>query len=216
MRAKNEITDAILRPGLIAVIRTATADQAERIAEACGRAGVKALEITFTVPRAASVLEVLRRQFDGSDVVVGAGTVLDAETARIALLSGAEFVVSPILDSAAARMCNRYQTPYLPGVGTTTEVAKALAAGADLIKVFPGEVLGPAFIKAVKGPLPQAVLIPTGGVTIDNVKDWIRAGAAALGVGGNLIGQAPDDSNAVARNAKAFLDRIAEARTGVA
>jgi 2-dehydro-3-deoxyphosphogluconate aldolase / (4S)-4-hydroxy-2-oxoglutarate aldolase len=209
---KVEVLGKILSSGLVAVIRAESPDQAARIAEACALGGVGALEITFTVPRAAEAIEHLAREFSGR-ILVGAGTVLDPETARIAILAGAQFVVSPAVSSDTARLCNRYQVPYLPGAGTIAEVIAAMEGGADIVKVFPGEILGPAFVKAVKGPLPQAQLMPTGGVSLENVGVWIGAGAVALGVGGNLTaGAKTGDSASITRLAMQFVDKIKEAR----
>ena len=137
--------------------------------------------------------------------------VLDPETARAALLAGAQFVVSPSSDAATARLCRRYQVPYLPGAATATEIIRALEDGADIVKVFPGEVLGPAFIKAIRGPLPQAPLMPTGGVSAENAEQWIRAGCVALGVGGELTKGAADDA-AISERARQLLAAIRKAR----
>jgi 2-dehydro-3-deoxyphosphogluconate aldolase/(4S)-4-hydroxy-2-oxoglutarate aldolase len=210
---KHEIVGAIVDSGLVAIVRTASADEAARIAEACADGGVRALEITFTVPGAPSVIEALCGRYRGRDLLVGAGTVLDPETARVALLSGAQFIVAPSLNTDTARLCLRYQAPYLPGAGSVADVLAGLEAGADIIKVFPGEVLGPRFIAAVRGPLPQAPLMPTGGVQLSNAGEWIKAGAVALGVGGHLTaGAKTGDYALVARTARDFLDRIREAR----
>ena len=145
--------------------------------------------------------------------MVGAGTVLDSETARIAVLAGARFVVGPSLNRGVARLSNRYGVPYIPGAGTAGEVVKAMEAGADIVKVFPGETLGPSFVKAILGPLPHASLMPTGGVSVDNVSDWIAAGAVAVGAGGALTsGAATGDFEAVTKLAEKFLHQISEAR----
>jgi 2-dehydro-3-deoxyphosphogluconate aldolase/(4S)-4-hydroxy-2-oxoglutarate aldolase len=211
---RHEIVGTIVEAGLVAIVRTSSADEAVKVADACAEGGVTALEITFTVPGAARVIETLRsRHESGGGPIVGAGTVLDAETARIAILAGASYIVAPSLNRDTARLCLRYQVPYLPGAATIVEIVDAMEAGADIIKVFPGETLGPAFIKAVKAPLPQAPLMPTGGVQLDNVADWIKAGAVALGVGSHLTaGARTGDYAAVARAARAFSDRIREAR----
>jgi len=138
--------------------------------------------------------------------------VLDAETARAAILAGARFVVSPGSDAATARLCRRYQVPYLPGAGTSTEIIRALEDGADIVKVFPGEVLGPGFVKAVRGPLPHAPLMPTGGVSVDTAEQWIRAGCVALGVGSELTKVVADDYNAISVRARQLLAAIQKAR----
>jgi 2-dehydro-3-deoxyphosphogluconate aldolase/(4S)-4-hydroxy-2-oxoglutarate aldolase len=210
--AKIEVLTKIVASGLISVIRAENPDQAARIAEACALGGVAALEITFTVPGASGVIEHLAKDCS-SQILLGAGTVLDPETARIAILAGAQFVVSPALNPETARLCNRYQVPYMPGAGTIREVVEAMECGADIVKIFPGEILGPAFVKAVRGPLPQASLMPTGGVNLENVADWIKAGAVAVGVGGNLTaGAKTDDFASITQLARRFVEKIKEAR----
>jgi 2-dehydro-3-deoxyphosphogluconate aldolase/(4S)-4-hydroxy-2-oxoglutarate aldolase len=212
--AKIEILQKIVASGLVSVIRAENPDQAAHIAEACALGGVAALEITFTVPGASGVIEHLAKRFSGQ-ILMGAGTVLDPETARIAILAGAQFVVSPALNPETARLCNRYQVPYMPGAATIGEVIAAMECGADIVKVFPGEILGPAFVKAVKGPLPQAQLMPTGGVSLENVAQWINAGAVAIGVGGNLTaGAKSGDFASTTRIARQFVEKIKEARAG--
>ena len=211
---KTEILGKITASGLVAVIRAENPDQAERIAEACALGSVAALEITFTVPGASGVIEHLAKKSAGG-ILVGAGTVLDPETARIAILAGAQFVVSPALNPATARLCNRYQVPYMPGAGTVREVIEAMECGADIVKVFPGEILGAAFVKAVKAPLPQAQLMPTGGVNLENVADWISAGSVAVGVGGNLTaGAKTGDFASITRIGLQFAQKIKVARGG--
>ncbi len=210
--AKIEVLGKIVASGLVAVIRAENPDQAARIADACALGGVAALEITFTVPGAAGVIEHLARK-GSNDILLGAGTVLDPETARIAILAGAQFVVSPALNTETARLCNRYQVPYMPGAATIGEVIAAMECGADVVKVFPGEILGPAFVKAVKGPLPQAQLMPTGGVSLENVDQWINAGSIAIGVGGNLTaGAKTGDFASITKLARQFVEKIKEAR----
>jgi len=210
--AKIEVLETIIAAGLVAVIRAKNPEQALHIAEACTDGGVAALEITFTVPGASRVIEHLATN-STSGILLGAGTVLDPETARVAILAGAQFVVSPALNPETARLCNRYQVPYMPGAGTVGEVIAAMEWGADIVKVFPGEILGPEFVKAVKGPLPQANLMPTGGVNLENVGEWIHAGAVALGVGGNLTaGARSGDFASITRIARQFVDKIKEVR----
>lgn len=194
------------------MIRAENPGQARSIADACAAGGIVALEITFTVPGAAGVIEHLAKECS-KEILLGAGTVLDAETARIAILAGAHFVVSPAVNGDTARLCNRYQVPYMPGAATIGEVIAAMECGADIVKVFPGEILGPAFVKAVKGPLPQAQLMPTGGVSLENVGQWINAGAVALGVGGSLTASAKTgDFASITRLAKQFVEKVKEAR----
>ncbi len=210
---KLTVLTRVVESGLVAIVRTDSSDQAVRIAEACAEGGVAALEITFTVPGATAVIEGLARRYQPEQIAIGAGTVLDPETARIAILAGAQFLVSPALSVETARLANRYQMAYMPGVATPREVVEAMECGCDILKVFPGETLGPTFLKAVKAPLPQAALMPTGGVSIENVGDWIAAGAVAVGVGGNLIaGAKTGDYKSITDLAKRFLEAIRKAR----
>ena len=212
MMRKREILRNIEESGLVAVVRADNADQAKRITEAAMKGGVAAIEITYTVPGATEVIKELGTEF-GDDLIVGAGTVLDAETARIAILAGAKYVVSPYLEEDTARLCNRYQIPYMPGVMTIKDVVRGLECGAEGLKVFPGELMGPKVIKAIKGPIPQANVMPTGGVSIDNVADWIRAGAVAVGAGGSLIGKPDVDGyDKITETAKQFIQQIKMAR----
>jgi 2-dehydro-3-deoxyphosphogluconate aldolase/(4S)-4-hydroxy-2-oxoglutarate aldolase len=210
--AKIEVLTKIMASGLVAVIRADNPEQAAHIAGACALGGVAALEITFTVPGAAGVIEHLAKKCS-HDILLGAGTVLDPETARIAILAGAQFIVSPALNPETARLCNRYQIPYMPGAATICEVIEAMECGAEIVKVFPGEILGPPFVKAVKGPLPQAHLMPTGGVSLENVGQWINAGSVAIGVGGNLTaGAKTGDYASITKLARQFVEKIKEAR----
>lgn len=210
---KAAVVGRIETAGLIAVVRAETDQAAFQIADACRQGGAAAVEITFTVPGAARVIESLASAFREGEILIGAGTVLDPETARAAILAGATFVVSPILSRDVVRLCNRYGVACMPGAMTVREVVEALECGADLVKAFPGEVLGPAFIKAVRGPLPQARLVPTGGVALDNVADWIKAGSIAVGVGGSLTaGARTGDFDAVTSMTRRFVEAIAAAR----
>jgi 2-dehydro-3-deoxyphosphogluconate aldolase / (4S)-4-hydroxy-2-oxoglutarate aldolase len=210
---KLHVLSRITESGLVAIVRTDNSNQASRIVEACAEGGAAAIEITLTVPRAAAIIEELAKRFSTQELALGAGTVLDPETARIAILAGAQFVVSPSLNIGTARLCNRYQIPYLPGAGTIRDIVESMEAGADIVKIFPGETLGPAFVKAAKAPLPQALLMPTGGVSIDNAAEWIAAGSAALGAGGNLTaGAKTGDFKSITDLTRRFITTIAEAR----
>jgi 2-dehydro-3-deoxyphosphogluconate aldolase/(4S)-4-hydroxy-2-oxoglutarate aldolase len=210
---KLKVLGRIVESGLVAIVRAESSEQGARIAEACAKGGAAAIEITFTVPGAAGVIADLARIYKSGEILVGAGTVLDPETARTAILAGAQYIVSPCLNPDTARLCNRYQVPYMPGAGSIRDIVEALEWGADIVKLFPGELLGPAFVKAVKGPLPQASLMPAGGVSLENVADWIKAGCAAVGVGGNLTaGAKKGDYQSITDTARQFIDRIREAR----
>jgi 2-dehydro-3-deoxyphosphogluconate aldolase/(4S)-4-hydroxy-2-oxoglutarate aldolase len=199
--------------GLVAVIRAEGSEQASRIADACSKGGVGAIEITFTVPGATAVIAELARRDAPRRILIGAGTVLDPETARTAILAGAQFIVAPSLNPETARLCNRYQIPYMPGAGTVKEIIECMECGADIIKVFPGETLGPSFIKAVKGPLPHANLMPTGGVSLENVAEWIRAGCIAVGIGGSLTASAKGGHyERITSLAREFISKIRATR----
>lgn len=212
MSKKWDILKKITDSGLVAVIRADNSETARRITEACLKGGAAAIEITYTVPGATKVIEDLAKEYAGK-IIIGAGTVLDPETARIAILSGAQYIVSPYLSRETLKLCNRYQVPCMPGVMTIEGVVEAMELGADIIKMFPGEAFGPKIIKAIKGPLPQANIMPTGGVSIDNVGEWINAGAVAVGVGGSLTaGAKTGDYDAITRLAAEFTSRIKEAR----
>ena len=204
----------ILDSGVVAVIRAEHKDEAVKISKACIEGGIKSIEVTYTVPGTNKVIETLKNEF-GDVLEIGAGTVLDSETARIAILSGASYVVSPGFDEATAKLCNRYQIPYMPGCLTITEMLRALEFGADIIKLFPGSAFGADFIKSVKGPLPQVNIMPTGGVSLDNVKNWINMGAVAVGIGSDLTkGYKENGITAVVENARLFVEKVKEAREG--
>ncbi|NJP36084.1 bifunctional 2-keto-4-hydroxyglutarate aldolase/2-keto-3-deoxy-6-phosphogluconate aldolase [Alkalicoccus luteus] len=189
---------------LAVVIRGDSAEQAEQTGAACYAGGVKVLEVTFTVDGAENVIRRLKQRF--SDAIVGAGTVLDAETARIAILAGAAFIVSPGFDKQTALLCNRYQVPYLPGCMTITEMITAMEYGAQVVKLFPGGTFGPPFLSAVKGPLPHVNIMPSGGITVDNTAEWLEAGAVMVGVGGDMTkGAKNGDFDAVTAEARRFM-----------
>ncbi len=210
---KEKVIENVMDSGLIVVVRADSAEQAYRITDACLEGGVKLIEITFTVKGAHHIIEDLSKRYDEKDLILGAGTVLDQETARIAILSGAQYIIAPHLDLDTVKMCNRYRVPAMPGCMTPREIALATEAGVDLIKVFPGEVLGTQFIKAVKAPMPFLNLIVNGGVDQYNAKDWIKAGACGVGVGGNITKYAKTgEYEKITQTAKAILDNIREAK----
>jgi 2-dehydro-3-deoxyphosphogluconate aldolase/(4S)-4-hydroxy-2-oxoglutarate aldolase len=184
--AKDNDIQRVLDSGLVAIIRAPAAGIVADVAEALAAGGVDILEVTFTVPRAHRVLEQVADRL-GSRVLLGAGTVLDPETARIAMLSGAEFIVSPGTNRDVIELCRRYDKLVMPGALTPTEVITAWQAGADIVKIFPSDFTGPGYLKILHGPLPQVRLMPTGGVTLDNVAAYFVAGACALGVGSALV-----------------------------
>jgi 2-dehydro-3-deoxyphosphogluconate aldolase/(4S)-4-hydroxy-2-oxoglutarate aldolase len=185
-RNRQEVLAEIESVGVVAVIRADSGDQLVDISRALLGGGVTAVEITMTTPNAIEAIAQADREL-GDRAVVGVGTVLDAETARAAILAGAQFVVSPALDTRVIEMAHRYDRPVFPGALTPTEVVAAWSAGADVVKVFPANHFGPRYFKDLRGPLPQVRLTPTGGVDLDTAADWIEAGAVALGVGSALV-----------------------------
>lgn len=210
---KEKIIQSICDTGLVAVVRATSGEQAIRISEACIEGGVVAVELTFTVPFAHEIINTLAKRYQSGEVIIGAGTVLDPETARIAMLSGAQYIVSPHFNPDTMKLCNRYRVPVMPGVVTPREAIEALEAGADILKVFPGELFGPKAIKALKGPIPQGRYMPTGGVSVDNVGEWIKAGAVAVGAGSSLTaGAKTGEYEKITSTAKVFLENIRAAR----
>lgn len=199
--------------GLVAVVRAKNAEEAIKISDACLDGGCSSIELTFTVPGANKVIESLANKYQNGEMLLGAGTVLDAETARCAILSGANYIVSPAFNAECAKLCNRYRVPYIPGCMTITEVLTAMEAGADIIKIFPADLFGPKIIKDIKGPLPHAKMMPTGGVDVSNVDQWIKAGAVAVGAGSSLTaGAKTGDYKKITETAKEFIEKIKLAR----
>ncbi|HLR36145.1 MAG TPA: bifunctional 2-keto-4-hydroxyglutarate aldolase/2-keto-3-deoxy-6-phosphogluconate aldolase [Tissierellales bacterium] len=205
---KYNILKRIKNTGIVAVVRANNIKEAKDIAYACMEGGIDSIEITFTVPGAKMVIESLAEEFEDK-LLVGAGTVLDSETARIAILAGAQYIVSPNFDLDTAKLCNRYQIPYMPGCMTITEIITAMEAGADIIKIFPGSAFGPSIVSAIKGPVPQANLMPTGGVSLENVDQWIKNGCIAVGVGGALTKGSKEE---ITKTAEKFIEKIKKAR----
>lgn len=210
-----EILSRLEKAGVIAVVRGKDSAEAVKASQAIIAGGVKGIEVTFTVPNAQAAIQELIENCQDEDVVIGAGTVLDAVTARLAIIAGAEFVVSPSFDQETAKLCNLYQIPYLPGCMTITEMQRALRSGADIIKLFPGSVSGPSMVSAVKAPLPHINLMPTGGVSLENMQTWFDAGVVAVGVGGNLLAPAATgDFTKVTEIAQQYAAKLAEIRGG--
>ena len=215
---KSETISRIIETGLIPVVRAESSDIAMRAIDAIKQGGISVLEITMTVPGAIRVIEEVARRF-GEDVIVGAGTVLDSETARACMLAGAQFIVSPALDLDTISCCRRYSIPVMPGAMTPSEVVAAWKAGADFVKVFPANAVGgPSYIKALKAPLPQIALVPTGGVSLKTAADFIKAGAAALGVGADLVDTAAlraGEDKVITARARQFIEIVKTAREEV-
>lgn len=216
---KQQILQRICEEGVVAVLRGETPEQAVEMAEQAIAGGIKIIEVTMTVPFALEAIETLAKKYDPDPnapnyAVIGVGTVLDAETARAAILSGAEFVVSPAFHEETVRMCNRYRVPIFPGAMTIAEIQAALEAGVDIVKLFPGNLFSPEMIKAIKGPLPQVDIMPTGGVSLDNLADWIKAGAVAVGIGSDLTREAikTGDLSLVAQQASRYVEAYRKAK----
>ncbi len=212
---RSEVIQQIVETGVIPVVRAASADEAMRAIDAIKEGGVSVLEITMTVPGAVRVIEEVAARY-GSEALVGAGTVLDSETARACLLAGAEFIVSPALNLETIALCRRYGKVVMPGALTPTEVLAAWQAGADFVKVFPCDSVGGAkYVKSLKAPLPQIQIVPTGGVTLQTAGDFIKAGASALGVGTDLVdvkALREGRGNLITERARRFLEIVKESR----
>ncbi|MCZ7532742.1 MAG: bifunctional 4-hydroxy-2-oxoglutarate aldolase/2-dehydro-3-deoxy-phosphogluconate aldolase [Acidimicrobiia bacterium] len=208
--------DLIRSTGVIAIMRARSSDQLMDAADAIKAGGVRVIEVTMTTPGAFDVIAAATHRF-GDEVLFGAGTVLDTETARAAILAGAGFVVAPTLSLPVVRLCNRYGIPVMPGVFTPTEALAAWEAGADMVKLFPASIGGPALVKAIRAPLPQLDIVPVGGVDLETAAPFIRNGAVALGVGSSLIDQALLDSGdmvELTRRAAGFVEKVREGRQG--
>ncbi len=205
---KMERLTRIEHAGVVAVVREESQKRAIEAARTVIKGGIKGIEVTFSVPQADQVIAQLKEEYQNdSIVVIGAGTVLDAVTARLAILAGAEFIVSPCFDQATAERCNFYQVPYMPGCMTITEIQQAMKSGADIVKLFPANNFTPQMIKAAKAPLPHVNIMPTGGVNLENIAAWKQAGAIVVGVGGNLFKGVKDDNyELVSQTAKQYIE----------
>lgn len=210
---KNKWIKRLIDGGIVAVVRAKSSEQALKIARACIDGGINSIEITFTVPNADKAISDLCNNFSNDELLVGAGTIYDLENAKLALSSGAKFIVGPCFDLEVAKLCVEKKIPYIPGCMTITEMVNASRAGADIIKLFPGSAFGPDFIKAVKGPLPNLLIMPTGGVSLQNVQEWFKKGAIGVGVGGELTAPAKRSQyDEITEIAKEFVRLIKEVR----
>lgn len=211
---KLSVLQRLAEAGIIAVVRGASSEEAMKASHALIKGGIKGVELTFSVPNAEKIIQELSEEFsEQSEVIIGAGTVLDVTTARLAIMAGAEYIVSPCFDRQTAELCNLYQIPYMPGCMTITEMQTALKAGVDIVKLFPGSVYGPEVISAFKAPLPQLNIMPTGGVNLENMGDWFKAGAIAVGVGGSLLApSAVGDFEKIVQAANAYSRKLQEIR----
>ena len=211
---KNGSLETILKTGVVAIMRAKSADQLLEAAEAVLAGGVKAIEVTMTTPGALDVIRQAVNKF-GNTVLFGVGSVLDPETARSAMLAGAQFVVCPTLNIKTIEICKRYSVPVMPGAYTPTELLTAWEAGASIVKVFPASAGGPAYIKAIKAPLPHIRLAAVGGVDLNNTADFIRAGVEIVGVGGELVSQNlidAKDFSTITDRARRFREEVERGR----
>ena len=200
--------------GIVAVVRTPSPDTAQRAVEACIAGGLNTVEVTFTVPNAVDVIKALAASV-GSDVILGAGTVTDAQKAKMAIEAGARFIVAPNTDPDTIRMAASLDAVTIPGALTPTEVVIALNAGADAVKIFPASAFGPSYIKAIRGPLPDVKFVPTGGINLENIPAYVKAGAAMFGIGGNLVDLElikAGNYGAIADRARAYVETVQRAR----
>jgi 2-dehydro-3-deoxyphosphogluconate aldolase/(4S)-4-hydroxy-2-oxoglutarate aldolase len=186
MASHYDILTQLIEKKVVAVVRLDSGEQLMGVAEALKAGGVSIIEFTVSTPGAIDMIKAAAARF-GNEVLMGAGTVLDPETARASILAGAEFIVTPTLNLATIELCKRYAKPIIPGGLTPTELLTAWEAGADLVKIFPASAMGPGYLKAILAPLPQLRLVPTGGVSADNAAEYLKAGAVAVGVGGKLV-----------------------------
>jgi 2-dehydro-3-deoxyphosphogluconate aldolase/(4S)-4-hydroxy-2-oxoglutarate aldolase len=208
--------ELVQRAGVVAIMRAKSSDQLLAAADAIKAGGVNAIEVTITTPDALSVISQAVARY-GADVLFGVGSVLDPESARAAILAGAQFVVCPTLNVKTIELCKRYSVPVMPGAYTPTEILAAWEAGADMVKIFPASVGGPAYIKAVKAPLPQIKLMPVGGVDLDTTADFIRAGCEVVAVGSALVNQKlldARDFDTITERARRFRDEVEKGRAG--
>ena len=213
---KTDKLNLIRETGVIAIMRAQSSVQLIAAADAIKAGGVRVIEVTMTTPGALDVIAEATQRY-GDAVLFGAGSVLDAETARAAILAGAGFIVAPTLNRDVIMLCNRYSIPVMPGCFTPTEMLTAWEAGADLVKLFPAEIGGPALVKAIRAPLPQLEIVPVGGVDLNTAADFIRSGAAALGVGSSLVNQKLLDAGDMAeltRRAARFIEEVKKGRKG--
>lgn len=213
---KKSTFEMIEEVGVVAIMRANNSDQLLDAADAIKAGGVNAIEVTMTTAGALDVIKQATARY-GSDVAFGAGSVLDPETARAAILAGAQFIVCPTLNLKTIALCKRYAIPVMPGAYTATEILTAWEAGADMVKVFPTSVGGPGYLKAIKGPLPQIKLVPVGGVDLDTTADFIRAGASVVGVGGALVNQKlldARDFDTITERARRFKEEVEKGRAG--
>ena len=210
---KSKVLRRLCECGVVAVVRAQDEKQAMKIVDACIEAGIVGIEITFTVPSAADIIKKLAKRYSPEQILIGAGTVLNPQTAEASIRAGAQYVVAPCLNAETVKLCLQYQVACMPGAMTVKEVVECMEAGADIVKLFPGNLFGPKIIKAIMGPLPQARLMPTGGVNAENAGEWIRAGAVAVGAGSELTaGAKTGDYASIVEIGKCMILQVKKAR----
>ncbi len=208
---KVDILNRIVTTGIMAIVRVESAERAYKIADGCIQGGVDVMEISYTLPNAGEIIRALNQKY-GDKLLIGAGTVLDSETARMAILAGAKFIIAPNYDDSVCKLCNRYQVPYAPGCTSVTEMVHAMEAGASLIKAFPiSNFYGPKLVSTLKTPIPYMPIMASGGVTIDNIKEWFTNGVDCVGVGGLLT---KGSTVEIAENAAVLSQKVKEFRSG--
>ncbi|MDC3415150.1 bifunctional 2-keto-4-hydroxyglutarate aldolase/2-keto-3-deoxy-6-phosphogluconate aldolase [Terrihalobacillus insolitus] len=211
MNNKYDVLNKIRNNRIIFIIRDGELENIQKIIDAGISAGLRTIELTMTSPGVLHIIDQLKNKYKGIDnLVIGIGTVMDDVTARMALTSGADFIVSPHFEEAIVRICNRYNVPVIPGAMTVTEINRAMESGAEVIKLFPARILGPTHITDIKGPIPNANFIPTGGINITNLLDWFEKGAFAVGVGGAIYKEAvaTGDISLIEQKAKEYLNLV--------
>ncbi|GAB2021663.1 bifunctional 4-hydroxy-2-oxoglutarate aldolase/2-dehydro-3-deoxy-phosphogluconate aldolase [Pseudolactococcus yaeyamensis] len=201
-----DLLEKVIDSGVVSVVRSDTPENAIKLVEAVVAGGIKSIELTYSVPQANTVIARLVEQYAETDVIIGAGTVLEATSARLAIISGAQFIVSPSFNKSVAKICNLYQIPYVPGIFTPKEAQEALTYGSELIKLFPRDIASAQMIRDLKGPFPYLNILPSGGVSATNVSEWFEAGAAAVSAGGGVTAPASNgDYEAVTKNARELM-----------
>lgn len=206
--SKLDTLNRIHELGIVPVVRGKDVEEAIEYCKGLVEGGINVLEVTFTIPNAIDVFKKLQEVLP-EDTLIGAGTVVDEITARLAILNGAKFIVSPAFDKDVAMLCNKYQIPYMPGCITPTEVLEALSYGVDVVKLFPGSLTGPSYIKAIHGPIPYVNIMPTGGVSLENLEEWFKAGVYAVGAGSNLVKGSQEE---ITQKSKQYLEKIRKVR----
>lgn len=212
--SKSKTIINLKKQGVIVVVRGNTKEQGLAISKACIAGGIKAIEVAYTNMHASAIIsELLEIYNDDDSICIGAGTILDAPTAKSAIAAGANYIVSPSFNQETAVLCNRYNIPYIPGCMTITEIVTAMEMGSELVKLFPGSAFGPGYVKAITSPLPHASLMVTGGVKLDNIDEWFRAGVDAIGIGGefNTLGT-KGEFDKITTIAKQYVEAVAQVR----